>query len=415
MSKDKRKSVKELNAELELLAERVKKLEEKDASEVPDKVHEKLNGIEEIVKSYDKKIGDLERELLQARHNNNVEKDNDSKGIDGEVCDKTLIVGPSLKEQIKTRHSKTYECEFCDDTFTESWKMEEHLEHHGNERPFKCSICEKGFYMKWRMEKHTSDHRVDIKFCHYFNSDKPCPYDKVGCRFKHETAPECRFNLKCTFKLCQFTHTTKKGEEAVHRGHLLPAIISTDRTIAHREFMKPLEDAEEKSAEEYISDFREALSVTTMDNNQPVALEQFTKFREHSRGTICKEYYRPNLKETLESAACELATSLKAAQKKLLKERITAAAKSLNPAKPTQEQHFRTFQLLSLTALIEEDDDALYMVNDPVPLSDPYLRDVLKLICHADYKLGTGDQPPHFIGQDGAGVSFSEMVDKLKL
>ena len=38
MLKDKRKSVKELNPELELLAERVKKLEEKDASEVPDKV-----------------------------------------------------------------------------------------------------------------------------------------------------------------------------------------------------------------------------------------------------------------------------------------------------------------------------------------------------------------------------------------
>ena len=178
--------------------------------------------------------------------------------------------------------------------------------------------------------------------------------------------------------------------------------------------MKPLEDAEEKSAEEYISEFREALSVTTMDNNQPVALEQFTQFRQYSRDTLCKEYYRPNLKETLENAACELATSLKAAQKKLLKERITAAAKSLNPAKPTQEQHFRTFQLLSLTALIEEDDDALYMLNDPVPLSDPYLRDVLKLICHADYKLGTGDQPPHLIGQDGAGISFSEMADTLK-
>ena len=74
--------------------------------------------------------------------------------------------------------------------------------------------------MKWRMEKHTSDHRVDIKSCHYFNNDKPCPYDKVGCKFKHETAPECRFNLKCTFKLCQFTHTTKKGEEVVHREEL---------------------------------------------------------------------------------------------------------------------------------------------------------------------------------------------------
>ena len=121
------------------------------------------------------------------------------------------------------------------------------------------------------------------------------------------------------------------------------------------------------------------------------------------------------LRETLENAACELATSLKAAQKKLLKDRITATAKSLNPANPTQEQHFRTIQLLSLTHLIEEDDDALYMVNDPVPLSDPYLRDVLKLICHADYKLGTQDQPPHFIGQDGEGISFSDMVDKLKL
>ena len=74
----------------------------------------------------------------------------------------------------------------------------------------------------------------------------------------HLNAPECRFNLKCTFKLCQFTHTTKKGEEVAHRQevetlnegvvenrrHLLPAIISTDRTIAHKELMKPLEDAE---------------------------------------------------------------------------------------------------------------------------------------------------------------------------
>ena len=61
--------------------------------------------------------------------------------------------------------------------------------------------------------------------------------------------------LRCSFKLCQFTHTTKKGEEVAHRqevenrGHLLPAIISTDRTIAHREFMKPLEDSESSLAD----------------------------------------------------------------------------------------------------------------------------------------------------------------------
>ena len=105
----KRITLKGLDAELELLEERVKKLEEKDASdvrddarEVPDKVQEKLNGIEDIVKSYDKKIGDLERELLQARHNSNIENDNDLDGIDCEVCDKTLIVKPNLKGQTKT-------------------------------------------------------------------------------------------------------------------------------------------------------------------------------------------------------------------------------------------------------------------------------------------------------------------------
>ena len=72
MAKIKKKSVKELNAEFELLEERVMKLEVKIASEDQGKVHEKLNGIEEALKSYDKKIGDLDRELLQARQDNNI-------------------------------------------------------------------------------------------------------------------------------------------------------------------------------------------------------------------------------------------------------------------------------------------------------------------------------------------------------
>ena len=99
---------------------------------------------------------------MLARHNNNIEKGKDSKRIDGEVCDKTLKVKPILKEHTKPMHSKLCDCMICDETMPENWKMEEHLEYHGSERPFKCSICAKGFYMKWRMEKHKSDHRVDI-------------------------------------------------------------------------------------------------------------------------------------------------------------------------------------------------------------------------------------------------------------
>ena len=54
----------------------------------------------------------------------------------------------------------------------------------------------------------------------------------------------------------QEVETLNKGM-VENRGHLLPAMISTDRTIAHREFMKPLEDAkavelnEENEDEDY--------------------------------------------------------------------------------------------------------------------------------------------------------------------
>ena len=80
MSKDKRKSVKELNAELELLTERVKKLEEKDASdvrddarEVPDKVQENMP--KDIHKRCTFKGLNAELELLAERVKKLEEKD----------------------------------------------------------------------------------------------------------------------------------------------------------------------------------------------------------------------------------------------------------------------------------------------------------------------------------------------------
>ena len=54
-----------------------------------------------------------------------------------------------------------------------------------------------------------------------------------------------------------------KGKQPETRGHLLPAIISTDRTLAHREFMLTVENAEEKFADEYITGFQEAFSLNT--------------------------------------------------------------------------------------------------------------------------------------------------------
>ena len=45
-----------------------------------------------------------------------------------------------------------------------------------------------------------------LKFCHYFNNNKKCPYSDIGCMFKHESAPNCIFRDKCSKKLCQFQH-----------------------------------------------------------------------------------------------------------------------------------------------------------------------------------------------------------------
>ena len=51
------------------------------------------------------------------------------------------------------------------------------------------------------MKMHTSD----IKYCHYYNNLKDCPYDEIGCMFLHETAEMCTFNPCCN-NLCQYKH-----------------------------------------------------------------------------------------------------------------------------------------------------------------------------------------------------------------
>ena len=47
------------------------------------------------------------------------------------------------------------------------------------------------------------------KFCHYFNNGKVCPYDDIGCKFKHKDSDKCKYDKYCNFKLCQYKHTTK--------------------------------------------------------------------------------------------------------------------------------------------------------------------------------------------------------------
>ena len=38
---------------------------------------------------------------------------------------------------------------------------------------------------------------------------QPCPFENVGCKFKHEVSYKCKYDFYCTFKLCQFRQKQK--------------------------------------------------------------------------------------------------------------------------------------------------------------------------------------------------------------
>ena len=51
------------------------------------------------------------------------------------------------------------------------------------------------------MEIHTGK----VKYCHYYNNGKACPYEEIGCKFLHMESQMCPFK-PCKNSMCQFKH-----------------------------------------------------------------------------------------------------------------------------------------------------------------------------------------------------------------
>ena len=173
-SSTKKKTIKDLAYDTNLMSERILKLERMVVSFNINEITEKLDNNEVTIKVYEKKIKDL-NEIVNNSQNN--------------------------------KHSPTFKCKLCDQTFSKSFKMEEHLKTHTNADVVNCSICDKEFVVKWRLDKHFKTHSENNKYCHYFNNGKSCPYENIGCKFKHEDAPLCRYLSRCRLKVCQFQHS----------------------------------------------------------------------------------------------------------------------------------------------------------------------------------------------------------------
>ena len=88
-----------------------------------------------------------------------------------------------------SKHPKSLKCDQCEETFHLNWLLENHLKTHNQTEQFECEKYTKSFVLKWRLDKHLKSHDVNNrKFCHYFNNNKLCPYDSLGCMFRHETS-----------------------------------------------------------------------------------------------------------------------------------------------------------------------------------------------------------------------------------
>ena len=113
-----------------------------------------------------------------------------------------------LRDHMKANHSSDIKCKDCRSTFGDQSKFEEHLvNEHGKEKTFDCEFCDDSFYTDWRLRKHIRSHEEhNIKFCHYYNNSKECPYQEFGCKFRHAESEQCRYQNACKNRLCQFQH-----------------------------------------------------------------------------------------------------------------------------------------------------------------------------------------------------------------
>ena len=212
----KKKTVKELAGEMEVFDTRFKEME---------KLFDKIKAIETVDKDnialkidksndtldLENKVRELEKRLEVAEskisfYENSETTKRKENLVKCHLCESTFNDKGSLKKHHIAKHPKNLKCEHCEETFQLNWRLESHMKIHKQAKTFECDKCEKVFVLKWRLEKHQKIHdQTKTKHCHYFNNEKVCPYDDIGCMFRHETSSWCRFE-KCSNKLCQFRH-----------------------------------------------------------------------------------------------------------------------------------------------------------------------------------------------------------------
>ena len=176
---------------------------DKDICESNDKQKHDRKKLKELLEDNKNKLQEVEKNLLVQKET--VKKQEQS--FKCEKCGETFVKIVDRRNHIKLYHPKQFSCDFCDVIFNESWQYEMHLESHSKTKDKKCGVCGKAFFLEWRFRQHVNVHEnPNIKNCHYYNNNKVCPFDTVGCKFKHVKSKQCKNPTNCKNKLCSMQH-----------------------------------------------------------------------------------------------------------------------------------------------------------------------------------------------------------------
>ena len=191
MTGEKKQTMKSLSQEILILKEQVKEI---------DPLKQKVLELIEMIKNLNIKENNEERNSFQ---------EIPQVVIKCKLCEIAFETKTKLKKHIKETHPSKIECQKCDKVFTKNCQLEVHIKNqHDIEKEYTCELCDKTFVLKWRFLKHQESHTDPTRRkCHYFNNEKDCPYEKIGCMFAHEASEICKFGKMCCKKLCSYQHT----------------------------------------------------------------------------------------------------------------------------------------------------------------------------------------------------------------
>ena len=150
----------------------------------------RIESLENWAKQLNEKLDKVEREVMSI---NSLTEYEDSVRADIDLLKRKFsminnssqrsVDGKETSELSKGRKS----CKKCDETFSLTCDLEKHMVTvHGASKSYSCDICTKTFYLEWRLKKHLEVHKDGVKPCKYNKTGQICPYDEVGCKFKHE-------------------------------------------------------------------------------------------------------------------------------------------------------------------------------------------------------------------------------------